>query len=84
MKIINLPCFEISVMIDDDGCKSISSILMKEDVNGDADYKYDCSIEAMLLMILNCADNGIDIETPAFINVIQKTVEMICNEAILF
>jgi hypothetical protein len=86
MKTIKLPVHGIVVELGDiDPEKpdaylggSITSDLVNETDEGSK--RFDAGIDAMESMILSCACAGIDIETPAFFEAIETTVDKLADE----
>jgi len=75
IKTINLPCFEIVVKLFDNNYGTISSNL--KDGGDSSNIKFDSAIDGVESLILSCACEGIDIESPAFLCAIETTIDAI-------
>tara|TARA_Y100000296_G_C5056276_1_gene197444 strand:+ start:91 stop:354 length:264 start_codon:yes stop_codon:yes gene_type:complete len=87
MKTIKLPCYGILVNVREGGGGGISSELWEDitDEMGDEDaeeaYIHNRKMDAIESFILACACAGIDIESPAFIEAIETTVQACANNS---
>jgi len=85
MTTIELPCFGIKVIVDDDGGGSINSDLHErnEDIGtvaGIDEGLYNCMIDSIESLILAHAVAGVDISSPAYIDGIETAVEACANQ----
>ena len=79
MKTVKLPCFGIVVQYDQTtGGGTITSDLKKD--SQETNMTLEGGIDAIEAMILAQACAGIDIESPAYIESIETTIETILNQ----
>ena len=76
---ITLPCFDIIVVLDDEGGGSIASDLHLNDAEEGTDdwcreQAHNMRMDAIETMILSHAVDGIEITTTAYVEGIQKAV----------
>ena len=78
MKEFNLPCFGITVKVEN-GSGSITSTDLKTKHNDEEDELYNAAIDGIESMILAHACAGIDINSPEYIEGIKTAVESCSN-----
>ena len=78
MKEFNLPCFGITVKVEND-CGSITSTDLKTEHNDEEDELYNAAMDGIESMILAHACAGIDINTPEYIEGIETAVQSCSN-----
>jgi len=78
MKEFNLPCFGITIMVEN-GSGSITSTDLKTQYNDKEDELYNAAMDGIESMILAHACAGIDINTPEYIEGIETAVELCSN-----
>ena len=74
MRVCNLPCFGIVVEHDDQGGKITSELHEKGEGRA-----LKAAIDTLEAFILACAVAGINIESPAFLEAVETTVDGITN-----
>ena len=79
---ITLPCYGITVTLEPGIGNSTGGAiasLLAEDPNDQDNIAFNAAIDGIEAMILACACEGIDIESPAFIAAIETAVEAAAN-----
>lgn len=78
MKDINLPCYGVTIHLDEDsGCGTIASTL--KDPNDTQHTQLSAAIDGLESLILGHACAGVDVESPAYIEGIETAVDAISN-----
>jgi hypothetical protein len=86
MKIINLPCYGIQVVTDGEGSGTISSDMKcSPDPEGGREEeeqadRFNDMMDALESMILGHACAGVDIESPAYLEGIETSVNVCAKE----
>ena len=82
VRIINLPCYKITVELTSKNGRTFGHISSNlcDDVDEKEDEEYIIAIDAIESFILSVACNGFDIENHAFIDAIETSVDAIANK----
>jgi len=74
-KLIELPCYDIKVALNDKGGSMITSNLHDPDLDCD----FNIAMDAIESIVMAHASAGIDVESPAYIEGIETAVNACAN-----